>query len=62
MEAMEGLEEMGDLSSRSVKAVAKLADSDQVILIVANTYASYVWEVFLVNNLHQSIFSRCLKS
>lgn len=30
MEAMEGLEEMGDLSSQSVKAVAKLADSDQV--------------------------------
>lgn len=32
MEAMEGLEELGDLSNQSVRAIAKLADSDKVKL------------------------------
>ncbi len=33
MEAMEDVEEMGDHSNQSVRAIAKLADSDQVIIV-----------------------------
>lgn len=41
MEAMEGFEDRGDIGNQSVRAIAKLADSDQVRVPISSNISVY---------------------
>lgn len=41
MEAMEGFEDLGNIGNQSVRAIAKLADSDKVWVPVSSNISVY---------------------